>query len=70
MHKKNQNFNSVFTWIFTKVMKTCEQGALSREAEWAHAPHQLAAPLPNAPITPVRALVPIWDFVQIVRQRP
>ena len=26
-------------------MKTCEQGALSREAEWAHAPHQHAAPL-------------------------
>ena len=24
----------------------------------------------NAPITPVRALVPILDFVQIVRQRP
>ena len=24
----------------------------------------------NAPITPVRALVPILDFVQIVRQLP
>ena len=41
-----QNFNSVFTWIFTQVMKTCEQGALSRGAEWAHARHQQAAPLP------------------------
>ena len=28
-------------------MKTCEQGALSREAEGAHAPHQHAAPLPD-----------------------
>ena len=28
-------------------MKTCEQGAFSREAEWTHAPHQQAAPLPD-----------------------
>ena len=34
-------------FFFTKVMKTCEQGALSWEAEWAHAPHQQVAPLPD-----------------------
>ena len=41
----NQNFNGVCMWIFTKVMKTCEQGALSREVEWAHALHQQVTPL-------------------------
>ena len=35
------------TWFFTKIMETCELGALSREAELAHAPHQQAAPLPD-----------------------
>ena len=38
---------TVFVRDFFKVMKTFEQWALSREAEWAHAHHQQAAPLPN-----------------------
>ena len=30
----NENFNGVYTWIFTKVRKTCSQETLSRGADW------------------------------------